>query len=80
MVCLILQVMETIIEEEDHLHKSDYLVDDDGSNEESGGPETDGDENGTECVKSILELTYDDVMGLEFDSEKEAVKFYERYE
>lgn len=72
--------METMIEEEDHLHKSDDLVDEDGSNEESGGPETDGEEDGAECVKNILELTYDDVMGLEFDSEKEAVKFYERYE
>ncbi|XP_057444043.1 protein FAR1-RELATED SEQUENCE 5-like [Lotus japonicus] len=71
--------METIFEEEDQVQKSDDMVDDDGSNQVSGGPETDGEDDDAEYVKNILELTDDDVMGLEFDSEEEAVKFYERY-
>ncbi|XP_057444113.1 uncharacterized protein LOC130736290 [Lotus japonicus] len=37
------------------------------------------DDDGDVCEKNILDLTEDNIMGMEFDYEEDAIKIYERY-
>ncbi|XP_057425943.1 protein FAR1-RELATED SEQUENCE 5-like [Lotus japonicus] len=49
--------------------------------EEKGGSTgvEDEDDDGAVYEKNILDLTEDDIMGMKFDFEEDAIKFYERY-
>ncbi|XP_057432683.1 protein FAR1-RELATED SEQUENCE 5-like [Lotus japonicus] len=65
-------------EEEAHVSLGNNGTDNDVENGGSTVVE-DEDDHGAVYEKSILDLTEDDIMGMEFDSEEDVIKFYERY-